>query len=384
MIKNTPIILGVLICLFVASCAETQSMETQTIHIDLQKLSTKSISDFYQIKEVIPLETNDFSLLAGIDNVFFYDDEIIVGEFRGPAFMVFDRKGNFVKKVDRRGNGPGEYGERLGTVIIDQTDLNSNLIMRKSPRLLFYNFHTWRLVKEVFWTGISPISPFGSLPNGDFLIYEEFSSKNDYFVKLVNPEGNMLKGFLPKPSQVSFTFPALIITPFVFHQNNRIYVLPPITHSVYEYNYMDTLLQERYRFDIKNNPPVDLNRLTQQDIESSAYPIDFYILFLKYIDDSAMIITANTGGNPLKLPITCHVNLKTLQAEVFDSRTLKDEQEEIPLSYFLWTNLGYPVAIVMPEKLVNYSTSRPDSWGYKLKQEIQEDSNPILLVYEKR
>ena len=178
-------LLTIAYCLFTA-CNETPSSEVQIIHIDPQRLSTKSFSEFYRIKEVIPLETNDSSPIPGIGNIIFSEHEIIVSDSwgGGSAFYIFDRKGNFIKKVDKTGNGPDEYGSRIGVFVVDQADPNNNLIMNKSPRLLYYNYHNWKLVKEAKWIGASAV--LGALPNGDFLAYQEFGAEDGYFITVSN------------------------------------------------------------------------------------------------------------------------------------------------------------------------------------------------------
>ena len=143
-----------LCCFLLSGCKSPSNIETQIIHIDPQKLSTKSFSDFYKIKEVIPLETNDFSVIQEVNNIIFSEDKIIMSaSLLGDAFYIFDRKGKFIHKVDKRGNGPGEYGREIGMHVIDQVEPNNNLIMNKSPRLLYYNYHNWELVKEAPWIG---------------------------------------------------------------------------------------------------------------------------------------------------------------------------------------------------------------------------------------
>jgi len=112
------------------------------------------------------LETHDSSLIAGIDNIIFPKDEIIIGAYFARAFMIYDRKGRWVKTVNKTGNRPDEYGLRLGTYIIDQSDPNNNIIMGKSPKMLYYDYHSWKRVKEAKWRGTSAI--LGSLPNGAF------------------------------------------------------------------------------------------------------------------------------------------------------------------------------------------------------------------------
>lgn len=91
-----------------------------------------------------------------------------------------------------------------------------------------------------------------------------------------------------------------------------------------------------------------------------------------------------TSRTQVKPSLHIVINLQTLNSEVFKSDDLVDKQEEVPISFFLWTNLDCLVAVVLPEKLVNFTTTRPDSWGSKLKRMIQEDSNPVLVIYKER
>jgi len=376
------IVYTVVISLSLSTCTEVHSTDHHVIYINPQKFSSKSISDFYQVTEIIPLETNEYSLIGRIDNIIFNEDKIIIGEYRGDAFLIFSRKGIFLEKVDRRGNGPHEYGSRLGMYVVDQANPYNNLIMNRSPRLLYYDFNNWKVVKEAKWVGSSAI--LGSLPNGDFLAYQEYGVEN-HFIRLLNQDGVVLKGFLSKPSHLSFTLPSIVLSPFVFHQNNRIFVLPPLTHTIFEYNHIDTLLLEKYVLDIKNCSPVNFNQLSQNDIDSWKHINDYYRVYYMHFGNNILAISASmVSHDPDKPPIICFINMQTHDTETFNYAKLMDSELEMPLSHFMPTNIDSPVAVVMPEQLINYTTTRSDSWGAKLKKEIREDSNPILLIYKER
>ena len=53
--------------------------------------------------------------LRDIRNVVFTDDNIVVNDFN--TVLLFDKKGNFIRQIGRRGQGPGEYLWVHGTAV---------------------------------------------------------------------------------------------------------------------------------------------------------------------------------------------------------------------------------------------------------------------------
>ena len=71
--------------------------------------SVTNLSSILSVKRVIPLETQDSSLIGGnIWKIFAYKNHIYVS-FNRNTLLQFDRQGKFVRQIGSVGGGPGEY-----------------------------------------------------------------------------------------------------------------------------------------------------------------------------------------------------------------------------------------------------------------------------------
>jgi hypothetical protein len=95
-----------------SACAPQRSTPTgmERIPIDIQKNSALRLSAFAESIEIIPLETTDESVFANIEKIIERDGRYyLFVDIMNPRLMVFDKDGRFLRKIDRRGGGPGEY-----------------------------------------------------------------------------------------------------------------------------------------------------------------------------------------------------------------------------------------------------------------------------------
>lgn len=69
----------------------------------------KSSSDLFKKIEVIPLETNDKSLISKADKVLFSNNQWFVLDKSQDKLFIFDNKGYFIRSFKRKGRGKGEY-----------------------------------------------------------------------------------------------------------------------------------------------------------------------------------------------------------------------------------------------------------------------------------
>lgn len=167
--------IAVFLILFLCACAQTKD-ERPTLNASLEQQKV-SISDLFDKLEVIPLETNDSCLLMWPDKVLCQNGCYEVFDRKHPGLFVFDKDGRFVRKVGRKGHGPGEYTQ-IYDVVHDSR--NGNICM---------------------------LSPFGEIfvynADGDFqerlelpqkLNYWSFEDWGDYFVTWTLPGDKGDKG----------------------------------------------------------------------------------------------------------------------------------------------------------------------------------------------
>ena len=94
--------------LLIISCSYQKADELLNLSIEenINKSSVLNLSDLAASIEYLPLQTMENSILAGHEYLAFTPDYYITF---GKECIVFNRKGEFVRKISNEGKGPGEY-----------------------------------------------------------------------------------------------------------------------------------------------------------------------------------------------------------------------------------------------------------------------------------
>ena len=116
----------------------------------------------------IPLETTPESLIGYVIRAYFVDDMVLVQS--GQQIFFFDKRGKFLRKISRRGRGPGEY-LNLSNTILDETNKRIIVYDGYGDKLLYYDFEgVFRKEVPDFAVKYFP-REIALLPNGNFLCY---------------------------------------------------------------------------------------------------------------------------------------------------------------------------------------------------------------------
>lgn len=128
-----------------------------------RKVDLNEIADL----EYVPLETTDSSLLPGICVTFFISDDYIITSdmYTGDVF-IFTRLGKFLRKFNKRGNGPEEYTSLSFEAVDFETE---EFLIHDWPRkrVSIYSFEGV-YKRSIPWT-ISNLYPWYNL-NKNYLI----------------------------------------------------------------------------------------------------------------------------------------------------------------------------------------------------------------------
>src|SRR5690606_4755078 len=102
-------------CIFVffiiytfASCKQ-KSSGIDTLTANLEHFQRVSFFDLFSQIEIIPLETNENSLIKNITKIELFEDKIYIVDQSTSEVLIFNSKGNFLKKISDRGQGPDQY-----------------------------------------------------------------------------------------------------------------------------------------------------------------------------------------------------------------------------------------------------------------------------------
>ena len=101
-----------IISVFILSCSPGKSSEfltesaAITVHLDSIQYVALKIGNI----RYIPLETTDECLLGNADKILIQNNRIYVADFnKAMSLFVFDMNGKYLFKINKRGQGPGEY-----------------------------------------------------------------------------------------------------------------------------------------------------------------------------------------------------------------------------------------------------------------------------------
>ena len=101
-----------ILSVLILSCSNGKSFESLTesaaitVHLDSIQYVALKISNI----RYIPLETTDECLLGYADKILIRNNRIYVADFsKAMSLFVFDMNGKYLFKINKRGQGPGEY-----------------------------------------------------------------------------------------------------------------------------------------------------------------------------------------------------------------------------------------------------------------------------------
>ena len=83
------------------SCSNSQNSNS-TISIDLDASKSISINNIFSKMEIIPLETNEKSIIQNIDKIIEYQSFIYILDRRQKAVLIFDSHGKFISKINTK------------------------------------------------------------------------------------------------------------------------------------------------------------------------------------------------------------------------------------------------------------------------------------------
>lgn len=176
-------ILSLIIVLLIVSCSSDKKANTRNnikaslgnsrnLHLPESGEDTLKVSYFADTVLYVPLEASRESFLGVILQVWINDSLILVSSWKEGLFL-FRKDGKFIRKIGKKGKGPGEYlgifhfdvlrdtiyisstGKRgflrytFDGIFCDNIDLNYQLYF--SAQLLIKHWHVITITKEKYW-----------------------------------------------------------------------------------------------------------------------------------------------------------------------------------------------------------------------------------------
>ncbi|MCL2738371.1 MAG: 6-bladed beta-propeller [Bacteroidales bacterium] len=216
------------------------------------KLEPIKMSEFVDSVKFIQLEETGESLIGSINKIFFTATYVIVEDRQQNTVFFFDQNGKYLKKISRKGRGPGEYLS-LSSCMFDERKQQLIIYDILAKKILFYDLFG-NFVKEIpeFSENVI-IRDIINLPNGHFLCYTpDLVGKVDAkYTGLweVDADGRFLRNY--------FTYNIILPVAFKFEsnfqqlQNKTISLVDQIHNDIYHYH--NGVVEKYISYNIKGN-----------------------------------------------------------------------------------------------------------------------------------
>lgn len=214
----------------------TKSIQINPSQVDIEK--------YVKNKSFTRLETNDQSIISKVDKIMIFNDEFYLLDSSSKSILVFNKNGNFIRKLNREGRGPGEY-QKINDFSIDLENEQLIILSNVQNNLLLYNVNTFEYIKSIaFKEGLYPsfvecISKNNfALGKNHVCFNNEFNNSN--FI-VINSEGNVINEGAPFP--VDLRNVLYSDQPF-FNHIGQVFFSNPADRSVYSLNNKDLEIQK--------------------------------------------------------------------------------------------------------------------------------------------
>jgi len=368
-------ILPILISGCNTSSGVTQLEDTSCTLINFGNVEKVKNSQVISDLVFLPLESHPDAMLQTPFYIKLYNEKIYVQD--GMNVFVFSKEGNFLRKMENRGDGPGEFLNIQSFWIDEEGHLF--VLDTSLKRLLKYEADNFKFIEEIEIPYISPLT-FGVVPNKELYAYYYGSGgavhPNKQIV-IADKHGNVKQEFLEMTpvSKVSYGNPQSY-----YQMDGNLNISPYFSTVVYALS--DTTLSERYHlsFGKYKMPDIELfekngSREIMREIDQS----DNNYLSILYVHESKNQLVVKYTLN--RYPYMGVWNKKTNKVANFEA------YQEVEDDLGIGTKFPYVIANHGEQFIgkLNAFDVLKDEIRHpelkKIKEDIDEEDNPILVFY---
>lgn len=168
--KHLYLFVYLILSIILFSCASGQGeVRLEGTSIDFGNPQSTKFSDIATGFSFVKLESSDASLFGNIDQIEIFNERIyILDSYNTHSLLVFSLDGDFITKLEAKGNGPGEFIDPYSFKIDPMGYLY--VLDRISSRLLKYELNNLDFMEMITLPFPSPIS-FSMLNSKDLFVY---------------------------------------------------------------------------------------------------------------------------------------------------------------------------------------------------------------------
>lgn len=371
MIKNSIFILCILLSFFLTNCRNksTQKKQEQII-VNLQQNKQVSIHDIFSKIDLIPIETNKDFLVENVSKLIHKDELFYILDKNQKCIFIINEEGRLVRKLDRVGKGPGEYGDISDFEINPYT--NNIEILSQWGIIYIYNLNCEFIDSYKLPSKIRAVHFFTNIDSDLVAFYALFEKKS--IILYSKKASKIVDNFFEVPESLKGSPLQGLRSPFL-RFNEKTLFFQGFTNNIYEFS--KSKLKTRYSWDFgKNN--IDIKKIPKDgevpQLVNYILSNEFVNSFFYNAENSEFISTRFVCGKE------CYsIFFDKNQGETL---VIKEFKEQISPPYSAISNSKGLISIIEPlniNKLISPNILNEEN---KLKfEDIKVSDNPIIIFY---
>lgn len=379
------LIIAVFILLISCISEENKSNNIKTVAIDIgKKHNAYKFNELFEVNKNIILDENKQAIISSISSVLYYGDRLYISDDNENIYL-YDTSGVLINRIEP-GKGPGQYPDLLD-IQLDKSDGSIYAWSLLANKMFVYDKNG--KFKSKFSIPI-PIYKFYLLDKNTILCYTNFAA-NSFTINNQNNTFNSLFVINKKENKWVVKYQN-ISQPVKFSQqliswantspfcksDLGIIFCPPFKNKVFLYDSKEMVFNEFINFDFKNY------KIPENFFEKYGSVNVFNNLKSKKIIHGwenffiyGNVFCFTTGVDKEQTVI---YNISNGKYTILD--TLFDKENELILHIMPNTIESKKlIAYINPSELFKINFKNKQSLGYKLKTQVKEFDNPIILFY---
>lgn len=333
------------------------------------------ISNFKYIRlKNIPIEDFIFS----ITKVVFFENNFYVLDARKSNLFVFDSNGEYIRKIGKRGNGPGEYKSANDFIINSQTK-EITILGINNIALFVYSLES-EFIKKIQFDDFYPKKI--ELLNDSYVLYTSYSSNINQDLIYTNLKGKEIGYGFKYPEdidQISFDFSGGITKSY----DNLLYT-GSSSSDIYEIdnNYNSRL---KYRIDLGENSWQSSSKFELHKFDRELRRMNISFLLDNYIENNDILFFSFMDKSKEKQGFYNISNNKVYTTDSFSKdgmnrffNNICGKKDNLLIASF---NPQYYEGLANKYKGFKNSIKNINFELYNNLEAIKSDEDPILLLF---
>lgn len=357
--------------------SDTEKFSPNAVSVDLDNVQTLSVFDVFSDIEIIPLETTaESGMNYPITKFVNHDGCYYVLDVRQKVILIFDHEGRFIRKIDKKGRGPGEYVELYDFNI---NPFTGNLEMMTSLGTVnIYDITNEKFIKSF------------RIPMGELAVQYFASVTPDMYVFFNRYRDRECKVFFCSPDSATVLGEAFPFPEYIYRET----FLNPYMSTFY--TYQDTVRFVRLDNGVISNVNSDMTLTPRYEWDMGEYTFEISDLPEgKSRDEYNQLFRYMSNKYAYNFQCNAENSKYLFTRFMFKNRfyNLMYDKESGKQSVYVNFNEGIaPVPMVMDEKSMYMLVAvdelpfivKPDILDARNRQILErltEDDNPVIVKY---